>query len=160
MQSLHSVCQVPLKLDELLCVLHRRRCNVTFAHTCIAMAMLKDILCSPNIKILLDPLWSFTVKDAKMRRGNWTHHNFFLPSVFFFFPSLIDRRGFLPADESVQTAGTDIELPTLTNKSEINVVGGSSQLVCGLQDSPSLVPAPPNSLQISSSAWQSPYCLL
>ncbi|XP_036948707.1 palmitoyltransferase ZDHHC18-like [Acanthopagrus latus] len=36
-------------------------------------------------------------------------------------PSLIDRRGFLPADEAVQTAATDIELPTLTNKSEINV---------------------------------------
>ncbi|KAJ4928237.1 hypothetical protein JOQ06_016031 [Pogonophryne albipinna] len=36
-------------------------------------------------------------------------------------PSLIDRRGFLPADESVQTAGADIELPDLANKSEINV---------------------------------------
>ena len=67
-------------------------------------------------------------------------------------PSLIDRRGFLPADEAVQTAATDIELPTLTNKSEINVVGGSSQLACGLQDPPFLVPAPPNSLQNSSSA--------
>lgn len=70
----------------------------------------------------------------------------FLPSVFF---SLIDRRGFLPADESSQTAGADIELPT---KSEINVVGGSSQLAFGLQESPSAVPAPSNSHQNSSSA--------
>ena len=29
----YSVCQVPLKLDELICVLHRRFCNVTIAHT-------------------------------------------------------------------------------------------------------------------------------
>lgn len=70
-------------------------------------------------------------------------------SVFF---SLIDRRGFLPTDESVQTASTDIELSTLAAKNEINVVGGSSQLVFGLQESPSPVPAPPNSYQNSSSA--------
>ncbi|KAM6904244.1 palmitoyltransferase ZDHHC18-B [Lycodopsis pacificus] len=31
-------------------------------------------------------------------------------------PSLIDRRGLLPADESVQTAGVDIELPSLATK--------------------------------------------
>ncbi|KAM7372832.1 hypothetical protein PAMP_007728 [Pampus punctatissimus] len=36
-------------------------------------------------------------------------------------PSLIDRRGFLPADESAQTSGADIELPALATKSEINV---------------------------------------
>nr|XP_020470583.1 palmitoyltransferase ZDHHC18-like [Monopterus albus] len=36
-------------------------------------------------------------------------------------PSLINRRGFLPADESAQTAGMDIELQTLATKSEINV---------------------------------------
>ncbi|XP_042292509.1 palmitoyltransferase ZDHHC18-B isoform X1 [Thunnus albacares] len=36
-------------------------------------------------------------------------------------PSLIDRRGFLPADESAQTSGADIELPTLATKNEINV---------------------------------------
>ncbi|KAM9307147.1 palmitoyltransferase ZDHHC18-B [Pholidichthys leucotaenia] len=36
-------------------------------------------------------------------------------------PSLIDRRGFLPADESAQTGSTDIELPTLAAKNEINV---------------------------------------
>ncbi|XP_026156194.1 palmitoyltransferase ZDHHC18-B isoform X2 [Mastacembelus armatus] len=36
-------------------------------------------------------------------------------------PSLIDRRGFLPTDESAQTGGMDIELPALAAKSEINV---------------------------------------
>ncbi|XP_072303874.1 palmitoyltransferase ZDHHC18-B-like [Eucyclogobius newberryi] len=36
-------------------------------------------------------------------------------------PSLIDRRGFLPEDECVQTGAEDIELPALTTKNEINV---------------------------------------
>ncbi|XP_030003680.1 palmitoyltransferase ZDHHC18-B isoform X1 [Sphaeramia orbicularis] len=36
-------------------------------------------------------------------------------------PSLIDRRGFLPADESAQTGAADIELPTLAVKNEANV---------------------------------------
>lgn len=73
----------------------------------------------------------------------------FLVSVFF---SLIDRRGFLPADESAQTAGADIELPTVATKSEINVVGGPSKLAYGLQESHSPVPALPYSHQNSSSA--------
>ncbi|TNN86093.1 Palmitoyltransferase ZDHHC18 [Liparis tanakae] len=64
-------------------------------------------------------------------------------------PSLIDRRGFLPSEESVQSAGVDIELPTAATK---NVVGGSSQPAFGLQESPSPVPAPPHSHQNSSSA--------
>ncbi|XP_024857913.1 palmitoyltransferase ZDHHC18b isoform X2 [Kryptolebias marmoratus] len=42
-------------------------------------------------------------------------------------PSLIDRRGLLPADESSQTGGVDMEPPALANKSETNVVGGCSQ---------------------------------
>ncbi|XP_053190159.1 palmitoyltransferase ZDHHC18-B [Scomber japonicus] len=67
-------------------------------------------------------------------------------------PSLIDRRGFLPADEYAQPSGTDIELPTLAAKSEINVVGGSSQLAFGLQESPFPEPAFPNSQQNSSCA--------
>uniref|UniRef100_A0A3Q3WUI7 Palmitoyltransferase n=1 Tax=Mola mola TaxID=94237 RepID=A0A3Q3WUI7_MOLML len=53
-------------------------------------------------------------------------------------PSLIDRRGFLPMDESVQTAGTDIELPTVAPKSEINAVGGSPQLAFVLRNLPFL----------------------
>uniref|UniRef100_A0A667XSH2 Palmitoyltransferase n=1 Tax=Myripristis murdjan TaxID=586833 RepID=A0A667XSH2_9TELE len=67
-------------------------------------------------------------------------------------PSLIDRRGFLPTEESAQTSSAEVETPSLAAKNEINVVGGSSQLACGLQDSPSPVPAPPNSHQNSSFA--------
>uniref|UniRef100_A0AAV2K5Z0 Palmitoyltransferase n=1 Tax=Knipowitschia caucasica TaxID=637954 RepID=A0AAV2K5Z0_KNICA len=36
-------------------------------------------------------------------------------------PSLIDRRGFLPEDECVQTGGKDMELPVVSTKTEINV---------------------------------------
>ncbi|KAM4630732.1 palmitoyltransferase ZDHHC18-B [Polymixia lowei] len=67
-------------------------------------------------------------------------------------PSLIDRRGFLPTEESAQTDGTEIELPALAPKNEINVVGGSSQLACSLQECPSPPPALPNSHQNCPSA--------
>ena len=36
---MHSVCQVPLKLDEFICLLHCRLCNVTTAHMYITMTM-------------------------------------------------------------------------------------------------------------------------
>ncbi|KAK6327599.1 hypothetical protein J4Q44_G00032440 [Coregonus suidteri] len=36
-------------------------------------------------------------------------------------PSLIDRRGFVPVEESSQTVATEIELPMLAAKNEINV---------------------------------------
>ncbi|KAG7461487.1 palmitoyltransferase ZDHHC18-like [Solea senegalensis] len=36
-------------------------------------------------------------------------------------PSLIDRRGFLPADESAQTGGADIDVPSVAVKSEITM---------------------------------------
>ena len=38
---MHSVCQIPLKLDEFICLTHCRLCNVTIAHTSIAMTMRK-----------------------------------------------------------------------------------------------------------------------
>ena len=68
-----------------------------------------------------------------------------------FLTSLIDRRGFLPMDESVQTAGTDIELPTVAPKSEINAVGGSPQLAFVLRNLPFLClysPKPTQSLPL------------
>lgn len=49
--------------------------------------------------------------------------------------SLIDRRGLLPQDETVQVAITDIPPPAVDP--EINVVGGASRLALGLQESPS-----------------------
>lgn len=89
----------------------------------------------------------------------WRHKRRNISLPCFVSVSLIDRRGFLPEDESVQTAATDIELPAVATKSEINVVGGSSQLAFGLQESPSVVPVYPNSHHNSSSAWQKPCCL-
>lgn len=51
--------------------------------------------------------------------------------------SLIDRRGFLPEDQSVQTAAAGIEVPAAAaaTKSEMNVVGGSSGTTVGLTES-------------------------
>ena len=38
---MHSVCQVPLKLDEFVRLLHDRPCVVTVAYTYIAVTVLK-----------------------------------------------------------------------------------------------------------------------
>ncbi|XP_073319489.1 palmitoyltransferase ZDHHC18-B [Pagrus major] len=113
-------------------------------------------LVASNLTTNEDIKGSWSGKSGEGVTNPYSHRNIFINCCTMLCgpmpPSLIDRRGFLPADESVQTAGADIELPTLTNKSEINVVGGSSQLPYGLQDAPSPVPAPPNFLQNSSSA--------
>uniref|UniRef100_A0A3Q4I1D7 Palmitoyltransferase n=1 Tax=Neolamprologus brichardi TaxID=32507 RepID=A0A3Q4I1D7_NEOBR len=69
--------------------------------------------------------------------GTSSPHNLNI-RIFLCHFSMIDRRGFLPADESAQTGSADIELPTLAAKSEINVVGAAF----ALQKSPSPVPAP------------------
>lgn len=107
---------------------------------------------------------SWSGKSGEDVTNPYTHRNIFVNCCSVLCgpmpPSLIDRRGFLPADESSQTAGVDIELPTLATKSEINVVGGSSLLAFGLQASPSPVPAHPNSHQNTSYAWQKLSCLL
>ncbi|XP_019946018.2 palmitoyltransferase ZDHHC18-B-like [Paralichthys olivaceus] len=52
-------------------------------------------------------------------------------------PSLIDRRGFLPSDESVQTDSAEIEVPTAATKGEINVC---TQGTKGLLESATLPP--------------------
>ncbi|CAB1320791.1 unnamed protein product [Coregonus sp. 'balchen'] len=64
-------------------------------------------------------------------------------------PSLIDRRGFVPVEESSQTVATEIELPMLAAKNEINVVGGPTPS----QLPPSPLPATPNPPQPD---WQTP----
>ena len=53
---MHSVCQVPLKLDEFICILHRRLCDMTIAHMYTAMAMLKRYIVQPYFS--LTPLGS------------------------------------------------------------------------------------------------------
>ena len=47
---MHSVCQVPLKLDKFICLLHLRPCDVTIAHMYIAMTMLKRYIVQPYPK--------------------------------------------------------------------------------------------------------------
>uniref|UniRef100_A0A4W5KS51 Palmitoyltransferase n=1 Tax=Hucho hucho TaxID=62062 RepID=A0A4W5KS51_9TELE len=72
-------------------------------------------------------------------------------------PSLIDRRGFVPVEESSQTVAMEMELPMLAAKKEINVVGGPtpSQLPPSraLQVPSSPLPATPNPPQPD---WQTP----
>lgn len=113
-------------------------------------------LVSSNLTTNEDIKGSWSGKSGEDVTNPYTHRNIFVNCCSVLCgpmpPSLIDRRGFLPADESSQTAGVDIELPTLATKSEINVVGGSSLLAFGLQASPSPVPAHPNSHQNTSSA--------
>ncbi|XP_029022779.1 palmitoyltransferase ZDHHC18-B-like [Betta splendens] len=52
-------------------------------------------------------------------------------------PSLIDRRGFLPSEDSAQPGSADIELPPLATKSEINAC---TQGTKGLLESATLSP--------------------
>ena len=55
MQTLHAqcahihqcVCQVPLKLDEFICLLHSRPCDLTIAHMYIVMTMPKRYIAQP-----------------------------------------------------------------------------------------------------------------
>ena len=53
---MQSVCQVPLKLDEFICLLHRRPCDVTIAHMYIAMTVLERA--ALNCIMLFSPLSS------------------------------------------------------------------------------------------------------
>lgn len=48
--------------------------------------------------------------------------------------SLIDRRGFLPQDESVQAASGDPQPPAAAPVSQINEVGGASRPTLALQE--------------------------
>ncbi|XP_078124004.1 palmitoyltransferase ZDHHC18-B isoform X1 [Sander vitreus] len=112
-------------------------------------------LVASNLTTNEDIKGSWSGKSGEGVTNPYSHKNIFINCCSVLCgpmpPSLIDRRGFLPTDESVQTAGAGIELPALAAKSEINVVGGSSQPASGLQESPSPVPAPPHSHQNSSS---------
>ncbi|XP_070840904.1 palmitoyltransferase ZDHHC18-B isoform X1 [Chaetodon trifascialis] len=82
-------------------------------------------LVASNLTTNEDIKGSWSGKSGENVTNPYSHKNIFVNCCTMLCgpmpPSLIDRRGFLPADESVQTAGTDIELPTLATKSEINV---------------------------------------
>ncbi|XP_070702607.1 palmitoyltransferase ZDHHC18-B [Pempheris klunzingeri] len=82
-------------------------------------------LVASNLTTNEDIKGSWSGKSGEDVTNPYSHRNIFINCCTVLCgpmpPSLIDRRGFLPADESAQTAGEDIELPTLATKSEINV---------------------------------------
>lgn len=113
-------------------------------------------LVASNLTTNEDIKGSWSGKGGEDVTNPYSHRNIFINCCTVLCgpmpPSLIDRRGFLPSDESAQTASVDIELPAVPTKSEINVVGGSSQLIFGLQGSPSPMAAPLISPPTCSSA--------
>uniref|UniRef100_A0A3P8PBM1 Palmitoyltransferase n=1 Tax=Astatotilapia calliptera TaxID=8154 RepID=A0A3P8PBM1_ASTCA len=96
-------------------------------------------LVASNLTTNEDIKGSWSGKSGEDVTNPYSHKNIFINCCSVLCapmpPSLIDRRGFLPADESAQTGSADIELPTLAAKSEINVVGAAF----ALQKSPSPV---------------------
>ncbi|XP_074470722.1 palmitoyltransferase ZDHHC18-B isoform X1 [Sebastes fasciatus] len=98
-------------------------------------------LVASNLTTNEDIKGSWSGKSGECVTNPYSHKNIFINCCSVLCgpmpPSLIDRRGFLPADESVQTAGADIELPTLATKSEINVC---TQGTKGLLESATLPP--------------------
>ncbi|KAI3358322.1 hypothetical protein L3Q82_014763 [Scortum barcoo] len=82
-------------------------------------------LVASNLTTNEDIKGSWSGKSGEDVTNPYSHRNIFINCCSVLCgpmpPSLIDRRGFLPADESSQTAGADIELPTVATKSEINV---------------------------------------
>ncbi|XP_027143091.1 palmitoyltransferase ZDHHC18-B isoform X2 [Larimichthys crocea] len=82
-------------------------------------------LVASNLTTNEDIKGSWSGKSGEDVTNPYSHKNIFINCCTMLCgpmpPSLIDRRGFLPTDESVQTASTDIELSTLAAKNEINV---------------------------------------
>nr|XP_046273410.1 palmitoyltransferase ZDHHC18-B isoform X1 [Scatophagus argus] len=82
-------------------------------------------LVASNLTTNEDIKGSWSGKSGEDVTNPYSHKNIFINCCTMLCgpmpPSLIDRRGFLPADESVQTASTDVELPIVATKSEINV---------------------------------------
>ncbi|XP_005752652.1 palmitoyltransferase ZDHHC18-like isoform X2 [Pundamilia nyererei] len=98
-------------------------------------------LVASNLTTNEDIKGSWSGKSGEDVTNPYSHKNIFINCCSVLCapmpPSLIDRRGFLPADESAQTGSADIELPTLAAKSEINVC---TQGTKGLLESAALSP--------------------
>ncbi|XP_047240217.1 palmitoyltransferase ZDHHC18-B-like [Girardinichthys multiradiatus] len=98
-------------------------------------------LVASNLTTNEDIKGSWSGKTGEGVTNPYSHRNIFINCCSVLCapmpPSLIDRRGFLPADESAQMSGVDIELPNLNNKSEINVC---TQGTKGLLESAALSP--------------------
>ncbi|XP_032391722.1 palmitoyltransferase ZDHHC18-B isoform X1 [Etheostoma spectabile] len=98
-------------------------------------------LVASNLTTNEDIKGSWSGKSGEGVTNPYSHKNIFINCCSVLCgpmpPSLIDRRGFLPTDESVQTGGVSIELPALAAKSEINVC---TQGTKGLLESATLPP--------------------
>ncbi|XP_039977731.1 palmitoyltransferase ZDHHC18-B isoform X2 [Xiphias gladius] len=98
-------------------------------------------LVASNLTTNEDIKGSWSGKSGEDVTNPYSHKNIFINCCSMLCgpmpPSLIDRRGFLPADESAQTGGADIEVPTQATKSEINVC---TQGTKGLLESATLPP--------------------
>ncbi|XP_018556803.1 palmitoyltransferase ZDHHC18-B isoform X1 [Lates calcarifer] len=98
-------------------------------------------LVASNLTTNEDIKGSWSGKSGEDVTNPYSHKNIFINCCSVLCgpmpPSLIDRRGFLPTDDSAQTGGTDIEVPTLATKSEINVC---TQGTKGLLESATLPP--------------------
>ncbi|KAG7245254.1 hypothetical protein INR49_023827 [Caranx melampygus] len=98
-------------------------------------------LVASNLTTNEDIKGSWSGKSGEDVTNPYSHRNIFINCCSVLCgpmpPSLIDRRGFLPTDESAQTGGADIEVPALATKSEINVC---TQGTKGLLESATLPP--------------------
>ncbi|CAG5884065.1 unnamed protein product [Menidia menidia] len=98
-------------------------------------------LVASNLTTNEDIKGSWSGKSGEDVTNPYSHKNIFINCCSVLCapipPSLIDRRGLLPAEESVQTGGAGIELPALAAKSEINVC---TQGTKGLLESATLSP--------------------
>ena len=66
---MHSVCQVPLKLDEFICLLHLRLCDVTIAH----------VHCDDDAQIIYHAALGCTLRyytpmpgETNLPQGSWS----------------------------------------------------------------------------------------
>uniref|UniRef100_A0A1A8G1K7 Palmitoyltransferase n=1 Tax=Nothobranchius korthausae TaxID=1143690 RepID=A0A1A8G1K7_9TELE len=96
-------------------------------------------LVASNLTTNEDIKGSWSGKGGEGVTNPYSHRNIFTNCCSVLcspFPSsLIDRRGFLPADVPAQSSGVAVELLAPASKNEKNVVGGSSQLCFNSSDS-------------------------
>ncbi|KAM4549708.1 palmitoyltransferase ZDHHC18-B-like [Fundulus diaphanus] len=98
-------------------------------------------LVASNLTTNEDIKGSWSGKSGEGVTNPYSHKNIFINCCSVLCapmpPSLIDRRGLMPAEESAQTSGMDMERPKLNNKSEMNVC---TQGTKGLLESAALSP--------------------
>ncbi|XP_043994183.1 palmitoyltransferase ZDHHC18-B-like isoform X2 [Gambusia affinis] len=98
-------------------------------------------LVASNLTTNEDIKGSWSGKSGEAVTNPYSHKNIFINCCSVLCapmpPSLIDRRGFLPADEPARTSGVDLELPNPNTKSDRNVCVQGPK---GLLESAALTP--------------------